>query len=465
MAPKTLDYLGLVDSPQIARATLARPMGMNSMMEGQRAAAMQPFLGDLSGMQRMNRIRSYSVNAKEKYAADEEEEEDRHMYSTQHSGSVTPQGNVNAIAAAQASAAHAMAVAAYANNLTPSRPRARTAGVLDSPPINRLKSYLATPSKLDSMTSASEYFDITNGLEAMKFAAMNPRPTSGEGGLASIEESQLEGPTRSLWLGNIPASTTTTSLVHIFQPFGTVESARVLTHKNCGFINYTTAEHAIQARLALNGKEIFPGAGPTRIGFAKPSSSGSNGAPTPNGGPYGSPSPDPNGRGGIDSGSAPLSKGASSSGVNGTETETPAVQLELSNLVDLKDDILRIVEEFGSEKEDTEKVGKCIDQAVSFNDFEPEIPSIPEPSHNRTHDAPKLREIRKRIDNGNCSPAEIEQIAMEMLPEVAELSSDYLGNTVVQKLFEYCSEETKETMLGQIGPHLAEIGIRKCFPG
>jgi protein JSN1 len=464
MAPRTLDYLGLVDTPQTSRATLARPMGLDTLMEGQRAASLQPFLTDFSGMQRnLNRIRSYSVNAKEKYAADEEEEDQ--MYSTQHSGTVTPSGaNVGAMAAAQAQAtAHAMAVAAYANNMTPSRPRARTAGVLDSPPINRIKSYLATPSKLDSMTSAAdlrnEYFDIASGLEALKFAAMQGRPVSGDGGLASIEESQLEGPTRSLWLGNIPASTTTTSLIHIFQPFGQVESARVLTHKNCGFINYTTAEHAINARMALNGKEIFPGAGPTRIGFAKPSASGSNGAPTPNGGAYGSPSPDPNSKhaeGGI-----PLSKGASSTGVNGADGVSGSVDLEMPKLEDLKEDILKIVEEFGAEKEDLEKMAKMIDNAVAFNDFEPEIPTIPEPSHNRTHDAPKLRDIRKRIDNGNCSTAEIEEIALAMLPEVAELSSDYLGNTVVQKLFEYCSEEIKETLLVEIGPHLAEIGIRK----
>lgn len=38
---------------------------------------------------------------------------------------------------------------------------------------------------------------------------------------------------------------------------------------------------------------------------------------------------------------------------------------------------------------------------------------------------------------------------------------DYLGNTVVQKLFEYCSEDVKETMLQRVAPHLAEIGIHK----
>ena len=50
---------------------------------------------------------------------------------------------------------------------------------------------------------------------------------------------------------------------------------------------------------------------------------------------------------------------------------------------------------------------------------------------------------------------------MQMLPEIAELSSDYLGNTVVQKLFEFCSEPVKEAMLTEIAQHLAEIGIHK----
>jgi protein JSN1 len=50
---------------------------------------------------------------------------------------------------------------------------------------------------------------------------------------------------------------------------------------------------------------------------------------------------------------------------------------------------------------------------------------------------------------------------MDMLPEVAELSSDYLGNTVVQKLFEHCSDDMRDDMLAEIAPHMAEIGVHK----
>ena len=42
-------------------------------------------------------------------------------------------------------------------------------------------------------------------------------------------------PTRALWIGSIPSTTTPATILSIFAPFGPIESARVLTHKNCGF--------------------------------------------------------------------------------------------------------------------------------------------------------------------------------------------------------------------------------------
>lgn len=476
MAGRTLDYLGLVDTPQTARATLARPVGLETLMEGQRSSAsgLQPFLTELPHLQRsINRIRSYSVNAKEKYAEDEEEEETLNMYG---SGAVTPMAAAAGAMNAQIQAtAQALAMAQYAALATPSRSRARTVGVLEQPPVNRMKNYLATPSKLDSMTTASEiqlqkeYFELT---EAIRLAQRNLAETA----LGQTPDGNLEGPTRSLWLGNIPASTTTTSLVHIFQPYGEVESARVLTHKNCGFINYTTVEHAIQARMSLNGKEIFPGAGPIRIGFAKPSSPNSNGAPTPNGGVYPSHSPEPiMNNSGSEGAGASLSRDRSNIGANGKPSAVN--NIEIPTLREMKEEILKIVPKLEANEADVKSIEASIDTAIVYDDFATEIPTIPEPSHNRVHDAPKLREIRKRIDNGNIDSAEMEQIAIEMLPEISELSSgmqyvissfyianclpDYLGNTVVQKLFEYCNEDTKQKMLERIAPHLAEIGIHK----
>lgn len=49
-----------------------------------------------------------------------------------------------------------------------------------------------------------------------------------------------------------------------------IESIRVLSHKNCGFINYYTQEEAMRAKRSCHNKEIMgPGTGTVRIGFAK----------------------------------------------------------------------------------------------------------------------------------------------------------------------------------------------------
>ena len=451
---RTLDYLGLVDTPNSA--------GMDMLMNQQRSNG--PTIADLAALNAFNnknianRFRSFSVNAKEKYAdADDEEMDQYEQFPAMYSGQMTPSENT----AAQAAAIHEMVrqhnleVQAFANFASANRPRARTAGVLDSPSSRVLRNYLPTPSRLDSSIIAadlqsndgSEFNGLTNAVQNM---ALNTKP-SFEAGL----DASLESPTRSLWLGNIPSSTTVSSLNVIFSQFGPIEFARVLTHKSCGFVNFENVQSAIAAKAQCNGKEIFPGCGPVRIGYAKEQSAsntpGANGA-------YPSPSPDPFVSKNRAESSAAGSMGQATGNIN---AETAAAALATPNLLDLRDEIAGIVQQFGAGQDDQARIASNLEKAMSYNDYAQEIPSIPEPGHSRMHDAPRLREIRKRIDNNSCSPMEIENIAMDMLPEVAELSSDYLGNTVVQKLFEHCSEETKEAMLAEISPRLADIGVHK----
>lgn len=417
---RTLDYLGLADTPQPSHATLAKA-SIDSVVEGQRTATLQSFIGDMTGLHRnLNRFRSYSVNAKEKYA-EEEEEEDELQY-VNHSGQHTP-----STATSQGTLLHS---AAY-KSIAASRPRSRTTGILESP-VRSMKSYVTTPSRLDTITNASElqrdYFELPNVVEQLQLGNSHARPSSGQGGMMNIIEegqSHVEGPTRSLWLGNIPASTTISSLIAIFQIYGTVESARVLTHKNCGFVNFERIESAIQSRNLLNGKEIFPGAGPVRIGFAKVQCPpGSNGAPTPSG-VYTSSSPDPyklaNGVG-TDGGVAGTRDNIAQSDPC-PHANALAAALEVPQLRELQADILSIVHEFGAETDDIQRIEQYIKSAIDYDGYVQEIPAIAEPSHNRVHDAPKLRDIRKKIDNNNCSTSEIEEIAMGMLDEIAELSS------------------------------------------
>lgn len=461
---KTLDYLGLAETPQQARASLARPSMealMQQQQQQQQASQLPPLLAELAMMKNNNRFRSYSVNAKEKYADDEELEYES-RYGQVPSGTLTPSAAATAaqLAATQAQIhQHNLAVQAFASHASVSRPRARTAGILEAPPQrSSIRNYLATPSRLDNSFSASdlgisengEYDELSEAVQMMHLGgsvgaggpSVGVRP-AGE----MNDENNQDGPTRALWIGSIPVSTTVTSLEAIFGMYGKIESTRVLTHKNCGFVNFERVESAVQAKSLLNGKEIFPGAGPVRIGYAKVPGASAGGTPGANG-VQSSPTPDPNFKSNL--ASADIERG-----------DNFGVMPQIPALIDLLPEMVQIVQEFGASEDESRNITSTIRSAIAYDAFEDEIPPIPEPSQTRMFDAPRLRDIRKRIDNGACSIEEIEETAQAMLPEIAELSSDYLGNTVVQKLFEFCSESAKEQMLSKIAPHLAEIGVHK----
>ncbi|KAE8309310.1 hypothetical protein BDV41DRAFT_438388 [Aspergillus transmontanensis] len=457
---KTLDYLGLAETPQQARASLVRPsvdmLIQQQQQQQQQASTLPPLLAELAMMKNNNRFRSYSVNAKEKYADDEDLEYES-RYSQVPSGTVTPSAAATAaqLAATQAQIhQHNLAVQAFANHASVNRPRARTAGILEAPPQrSSIRNYLATPSRLENSFSAAdlniaesgEYDELSEAVQMMHLGGSGaPNLGMRQGDL--VDENNQDGPTRALWIGSIPVSTTITSLAAIFSRYGKIESTRVLTHKNCGFVNFERVESAVQAKSILNGTEIFPGAGPVRIGYAKVPGTSASGTPGVNG-IQSSPTPDPN------------AKSTAADGVESSDSGTAVPQIP--PLPELQPEMVQIVKEFGASDEDTLNITASIQQAIAYQTFEDEIPPIPEPSQTRMFDAPRLRDIRKRIDNGACSVQEIEETAISMLPEIAELSSDYLGNTVVQKLFEFCSEPIKEQMLVQIAPHLAEIGVHK----
>lgn len=450
---KTLDYLGLAETPMQTQVNLIQP--------GMQRFPMQPFLNDIAGLNRnLNRFRSYSVNAKEKYAAEDDEDyPSNDGYSAQQSGVMTPMDAAIAQTNAQI-INHNRAVQAFATQASASRPRARTAGVLDSPlrtPVGSLRYFTRQP-QLNSPVLATDWSEDYEGLpeavQALHLNEMGRRPN-----LESTDDSSQDGPTRALWLGNIPTSTTVTSLQAIFGVHGKIESSRILMHKNCGFVNFESIESAIKAKQSLNGKEIFPGAGPVRIGYAKAPPASVGGTPGNN---FHSRSPDPYTNGQTDNETSQATdENSGSRHVNGVHAQSTAAALEVPDLPESKSEMLQMAHEFGASAEDRYSIEDSIDAAIAFQEFENEILPISEPSHTRVHDAPKLREIRKRIDNNAMTSGEIEETAIGMLPEIAELASDYLGNTVVQKLFEFCSEAVKEQMLVQIAPHLAEIGVHK----
>lgn len=293
-----------------------------------------------------------------------------------------------------------------------------------------------------------------------------------EGALSS---GQSNNPTRALWIGNIPTATTPAMLLNIFAPYGPIESARVLTHKNCGFVNFERLDDAVRSRKALNGKELMgPEVGPVRIGYAK--------VPTLTKAPSsetGTPEPmDPmlaqTLRQVVGSASVPVGQqsgpienyhsnmvmsmvGSNPLLPSADATRAPTQQQHSQTVTEQR----LIMRELSGPNDISEEDEQIVSDIRPVTTYYTTVPVVPESSANRKYDASKLRDIRKRLDNGHCPPHEVEALAGDMLDECVELSSDYIGNTVIQKLFEKCTDSMKTRMLERIAPHLAMIGIHK----
>ncbi|PPR01218.1 hypothetical protein CVT24_006045 [Panaeolus cyanescens] len=313
------------------------------------------------------------------------------------------------------------------------------------------------------------------------------RTAGNNTGLSGMDAQLQSTPTRALWIGSIPSSTTPATILSVFSPYGPIESARVLTHKNCGFINFERLDDAVRARKALNGRDVLGSdVGAIRIGFAK--------VPVKNG-------QETNGNGEenvnvVPQGVGEMSVGATIHalrGIKGAST-IPADQQVLGGAVEnYRSNLLlsmiasgmhtaphsadgakppgwsasvteqqMVMRELAGGSPDAEADIQALAEFRPPTMYYTTIPLVAERTHNRRWDASKLRELRKRLDSGSMSTEEVDQVANDFIDgEIVDLASDWLGNTVVQKLFEKCSAGPRVAMLERICPHLAMIGIHK----
>lgn len=253
-------------------------------------------------------------------------------------------------------------------------------------------------------------------------------PTFASAG-ADMQTSQ---PTRALWIGNISASTSSAILQSIFSNFGTVESARVLVHKNCGFVNFTTIDEAQKARTAMNGKEISGSV--VRIGYAK----------VP-----------PQAETGLKSNRpiVPIPLNLLGIPVDASEVEgssVPESEIEIPQPY-FEEDAYGVYE-----KGQLMSMNK---QLIGFP-YKTGIPSLPAPHPERRIDQNVLRERRKALDS-NPSPHEVNDIFQELYDIAVDLCTDYIGNTVIQKLMEKGSDIHKRLLIEKVAPYMAAIGCHK----
>lgn len=347
--------------------------------------------------------------------------------------------------------------------------------------------------KADSAPVAPAKGTNLNSPSATSPGGLLGKASGSNAGLAGMDAQLQSTPTRALWIGSIPSTTTPATILSVFSPYGPIESARVLTHKNCGFsksdiddlqrhlnanvvVNFERLDDAVRARKALNGRDVLGSdVGAIRIGFAK--------VPVKNG---------QEGNGGQDEnvglnvqGVGDLSVGATIHAlrnVKGAST-IPVDQQVLSGAVEnYRSNLLlsmiasgahtaghdgsvkpagwsasvteqqMIMKELSGGSPDAEADIQALAGMTPFllrdavieaiAEFRPPtmyyttIPLVSERPHNRRWDASKLRELRKRLDTSTISTEEIDNVAADFLDgEIVDLASDWLGNTVTPLSF------------------------------
>lgn len=313
---------------------------------------------------------------------------------------------------------------------------------------------------------------FTNGQITITQTQPSAGGATAPGPDAAGDQSAL--PTRALWIGSIPSTTSSATLLQIFSPFGPVESARVLTHKSCGFVNFERLDSAISARNALNGRDILGSdIGPIRIGFARvPTKSPQIGGPEPEEGS--SPAKLGEGLNTVRGATAVTTEQQLSTEGGGVENYRSQLVLDLvkqgvheqvlerglapDGAVSEQQMIMQVLSGSREEEEDDVRAAAEVRPPVTYYTT---IPIIGDRQSMRRFDVSRLRELRKRLDSGSASQEDVDTITRDLMEDSADLSSDYIGNTVIQKLYERASPDLRRQMLERIAPHLAMIGIHK----
>jgi protein JSN1 len=216
-------------------------------------------------------------------------------------------------------------------------------------------------------------------------------------------------------------------------------------------VNFDTVESAVAAKKALQHKDVLSsGTGIIRIGFAKATSQkaaevsslspSSSSATTQQERP--SPVNIPQAKDNPEQSKVPVASGPKHSTSESVET---------SNL----SKIMNIMAEFGMDSDDgpvfaigelscSDLIARCFSPlpisvctvsshlTSSFSSlvgnrpickYVSSIPAVAEPNANRKLDAPRLREVRKKLDNTHTSAKDIQAIAEECMSDIVELSS------------------------------------------
>lgn len=291
-------------------------------------------------------------------------------------------------------------------------------------------------------------------------------------------------PTPALWISNVPPQATPYTLHTLFGSFGRIESARVVPNHRCAYVLFSSTVQAIEAQATANGLEIYNGNGPSTVAFAQvaPAASSVTGAINPVG--FQAPGSNGNARQGSPLGgvaAVPLRASTSvdsnpegsqfnfgSSGGNGAHpvVASPAMGASSTNpplaAGATPGSANYILQVLGADKQEVAAGVSHLSRAANV-DFNVPIPSLSElldKDADRTFNTATLRELRRKLEN-QTQNLDIVDIALEMQEELPILASDYIGNTVVQHVYEAAPSVVRDMMLRRLKTVFAATGTHK----
>jgi RNA recognition motif-containing protein len=382
-------------------------------------------------------------------------------------------------------------------------------------------------SPFSKITSDLESLVMEMEVDAEAILASKPRPTTVQLAFGKKEtifsqrpSSTIEPPlndsiiSRSLWIGNLDPTLTEPEIRLAFEPFGQIESLRLLPSKECAFVNYFKVEDAMRAREILQGAAL--GNMIVRIGYGKVDGGYMNGAAGTLG-PF------------TDQFKTLATNGDNNSNILGQSRSVWVGHIGPDMDVDTLCDSFNQFGEIESCRildarncafvnfywvEDAAKARKAMNgarigtsiiktgfakstatagrpeieaapikrvpsadqmrrmdedeniaistQEVGPDDFREPVPILPA-SLQLPEDlnSSVLRECRRRVEHAAATPEEIDQFSKQIMEHMLAASVDPVGNILVQKLIERGSSEVKSQILAEIGANTAAVGVHK----
>lgn len=332
-----------------------------------------------------------------------------------------------------------------------------------------------------------------------------------------------DAPTSALWVTNVPPSMTQGTLEAIFSVFGPLESVVVIATRRCGYVAFTSTALAIEAQATLNSTELVPGNGISVVAFASVATFQDIGSgafpmyshvgslhqshshlqvphvqsvqhaqsqnhllPHAQHSPLASFAhaqslqPSPHAQHGHQhaSQSVPTNVHVAHAPVPPASASMSALplmapyQLTRRSTVNAQPltldepapvSVAYVLQTLNADATEIADGIAHLRRAAAHGFGVPITPLAEalavDPGPDRLYTPAVLRDLRRRLDP--MPVHEVETVALDMMHELPVLASDYIGNTVVQVVFEKSRFEVRDMMLRRLAPVFAATGTHK----